>query len=149
MVFNPDITKQAVEVTFSAKKNKQHHPTLFFNDIEVANKPFTKHLGLYLDEKLSFSTHIKEKISKALNGLALLKFLSTYVSRDILNMSYIMYVRPHLDYGDVIFHNSRPLLMDLIEQVQYKTPLVVSGCWQGTSRLRLYHELGWESLSDK
>ena len=63
-------------------------------------------------------------------------------------MSYKMYVRPQLDYGDVIFHNSRTYLMDLIEQVQYKAALIVSGCWQGTSWVKLYNELGWESLSD-
>ena len=149
MIFNPDISKQAVEVVFSSKIHKQNHPTLFFNGIEVAKKPFTKHLGLYLDEKLSFTNHIKEKISIALNGLALLKFLSRYVSRDVLNMSYKMYVRPHLDYGDVIYHNSRTFLMNLIEHVQYKAALIVTGSWQGTSRFKLYNELGWESLSDR
>ena len=84
-----------------------------------------------------------------MNGISLLKFLSKYVSKDILNISYKMYVRPHLDYGDVIFHNSRVYLMELLEQVQYKAALVVSGCWQGTSRVKLYNELGWESLSDR
>ena len=32
--------------------------------------------------------------------------------------------------------------MDLIERVQYKTALIVSGCWHGTSRETLYDELG-------
>ena len=64
-------------------------------------------------------------------------------------MPYKMYVRPHLDYGDVIFHNQRMDLMDLLERVQYKAALIVSGCWQGTSRERLYDELGWESLSNR
>ena len=67
-----------------------------------------------------------------MNGISLLKFLSKYVSKDILNMSYKMYVRPHLDYGDVIYHNQKANLMDLLEQVQYKAALVISGCWQGT-----------------
>ena len=62
---------------------------------------------------------------------------------------YKTYVRPHFDYGEVIFHNQRMDLMDLIERVQYKTALIVSWCWQGTSRERLYEELGWESLSDR
>ena len=39
--------------------------------------------------------------------------------------------------------------MDLIEQVQYEAALVISGCWQGASRVKLYNELGWESLSDR
>ena len=40
-------------------------------------------------------------------------------------------------------------LMDLIERVQYKAALIVSGCWQGTSRVKLYDEMGWESLADR
>ena len=39
--------------------------------------------------------------------------------------------------------------MKLIERVQYKAALIVSGCWQGTSQENLYDELGWESLSDR
>ena len=39
--------------------------------------------------------------------------------------------------------------MNLVEQVQYKAALIVTGCWQGTSRVKLYDELGWESLSDR
>ena len=76
-----------------------------------------------------------------------LKFLSIYVDRNVFGLSYKMYVRPHLDYGDVIVHNQRMDLMDLVERVQYKAALIVSGCWQGTSREKLYDGLGWESLS--
>ena len=39
--------------------------------------------------------------------------------------------------------------MDLIEQIKYKVALIVSGCWQGTSREKLYEELGWEALSER
>ena len=39
--------------------------------------------------------------------------------------------------------------MNLIEQVQYKAALIVTGCWQGSSRKKLHDELGWESLSDR
>ena len=52
---------------------------------------------------------------------------------------------PHLDYGDIIYHNQRTDMMYLVvEQVQYKATLIVSGCWQGTNREKLYEELGWE-----
>ena len=149
MVFNPDITKQAIEVIFSVKKKKPHHPELTFNDVPVAREDHTKHLGVHLDSKLNFSKHITEAVRKATKGLGLLKYLSKYVSRKVLDLSYKLYVRPHLDYGDVIFHNQREDLMKLIEQVQYKAALIVSGCWQGTSRVKLYEELGWESLADR
>ena len=149
MVFNPDMSKQAIEVIFSCKKHKPDHLELNFNGIPIAREPFTKHLGVYLDSRLNFSKHIKEQILKAMKGVSLLKFLSKYVDRNVLDLSYKMYVRPHLDYGDVILHNQRMDLMELVERVQYKAAFFVSGCWQGTSREKLYDELGWESLSDR
>ena len=39
--------------------------------------------------------------------------------------------------------------MNLVERIQYKAALIVTGCWQGTSRTKLYEELGWESLADR
>ena len=37
----------------------------------------------------------------------------------------------------------------LILLIQYKAALIVSRYWQGTSRGKLYDELGWESLSQR
>ena len=47
-------------------------------------------------------------------------------------MSYKMYVRPHLDYGDVIYHNQRENLMDLLEQVQSRAALKYRVSWVGS-----------------
>ena len=33
-----------------------------------------------------------------------------------------------------------------LEQVQYSVALAVTGTWRGTSRQKLYEELGWETL---
>ena len=60
MIFNPDISKQAQEVVFSRKTDTVNRMTLTFNVIPVAKTSHTKHLGLYLDEKLNFSHHIKK-----------------------------------------------------------------------------------------
>ena len=107
MVFNPDITKQAVEVIFSVKKKKPTHPYLEFNGAPVAREDHTKHLGGHLDSRLNFSKHISEAVRKATKGLSLLKYLSKYVPRKILDLSYKLYIRPLLDYGDVIYLNQR------------------------------------------
>ena len=115
----------------------------------MSREDHTKHLGVYLDSRLDFSKHVREAIIKATKGIGILKHLSRYVSRKVLDLSYKLYIRPHLDYGDVIYHNQRTDLMDLVEQVQYKAALIVSWCWQGTSRVKLYDELGWESMSDR
>ena len=84
-----------------------------------------------------------------MKGISLLKFLSKHVDGNVLDMFYKMYVRPHLDFGDVIYHNQRMDVMDLIERVQYEAALIISGCWQGTNKEKLNEELGWEWLSDR
>jgi hypothetical protein len=149
MKFNPEISKQAIEVIFSAKYKKPFHPHLDFNGIPVARETSTKHLGIILDERLTFRKHIKEAISKAKKGLSLMRFLSKYLTPKILDQTYKMYVRPHLEYGDVIFHDQLADMMDSLESIQYQAGLIVSNCWRGTNKVKLYKELGWESLHDR
>ena len=62
----------------------------------------------------------------------------------------MLYVRPHLDYGDIVYHKYDPQMhLDFtqrLERTQYCAALAVTGAWRGTSRERLYQELGWEDL---
>ena len=39
--------------------------------------------------------------------------------------------------------------MEKIESVQYSAALAVTGAWRGTSREKIYAELGWESLNSR
>ena len=66
MSFNSDINKQAQEVIFSRKLRKVFNPNLSFNDQPIESSVPHKHLGLTLDEKLSFTNCINGKINKNL-----------------------------------------------------------------------------------
>ena len=104
MSFNPDPTKPAEEILFSHKRQPQTHPPLFFNGVEVKRVNEHKHLGLILDPKLNFAAYFKEKSSKAKQGIGLIKHLRSYLPTDVLDQSYKMHVRSHLDYCDFIYH---------------------------------------------
>ena len=56
MNFNPDPSKQAL---FSHKTSSRSYPSLNFNDNPVHQVQLQKHLGLFLDPKLSFDEHIQ------------------------------------------------------------------------------------------
>ena len=71
MSFKPDITKQAQEIIFSQKKNNASQLSLYFDDTQIHRKSVQKHLGLLLDEKLSFLEDIDEKKRKQQQGLIL------------------------------------------------------------------------------
>ena len=69
MSFNPDITKPPIEIIFSTKNVKPNHPPLYFNGVMIDSVGEHKHIGLTLDEKLTFQSHIKESIKKANRGI--------------------------------------------------------------------------------
>ena len=150
MQFNPDVTKQAVQVIFSQKRDKPIHPPVYFNESGVVTKSEQKHLGMILDSSLNFQSHVREKIVSARRGIGVIRYMSRYVTREVLDQMYKLYVRPHLDYGDIIYHKYDPELnLDFtkkLEATQYSAALAVSGAWRGTNKYKLYEELGWESL---
>ena len=147
MQFNADKTE---EVIFSMKRNKPYHPVLKLGNEEVSRKNEHKHLGVILDDKLNFQSHIKEAVAKARRGIGIIKYLSRYVNREVLDQVYKLRVRPHLDYGDILYHKYDPEIRQdftrKLEQVQYCAALAVSGAWKGTSGQKVLQELGWETL---
>ena len=160
MEFNPDPTKQETEDIFSCKKNSVNHPPLIFNGDVVVKVNEQKHLGLTLEPGLSFEKHLSEKIIKAKKNIGILKHLSKFLPLRTLDQMYKALVRSHLDYCDIIYHlpsitRHPPLgrtlcsLMEKVERVQYQAALAITGTWQGSSRSKIYDELGWETLSDR
>ena len=105
---------------------------------------------MILGSKLDFSAHVKEAIVKARRGTGMIRYMAKYVSRDVRNQIYKLYVRLHLDYGDIIYHKHDPEfthdMTKRLERVQYSAALAVSGAWRGTNIDRLYEELRWASL---
>ena len=103
LIFNPGLSKQKQEVMFSRETNKISHPTTTMNTVPVAHTSCQKHLGLYIDEKLNFSQNINIKISKANTRIGIIKRLSHIIPRKTLLTTYKSFIRPHLDYCDVIY----------------------------------------------
>ena len=73
--------------------------------------------------------------------------MEIYVHCDVLDQLYKLYVRPNLDYGDVVYQNQNSSLMSKLESTQYAAALAVSGAWRGINTDKLFEELGWESLA--
>ena len=147
MSFNPDQTKQAQGIIFSRKKNASLHPPLFFNNSEIKLSSNQKHLGLTLESKLSFNEDINDKIHQANKGVGLLRKLQTFLPRNSLLAIYKSFIRPLLDYADVIYDQpSNASFSKKIKSVQYDAALAITGAIKGSSREKLYQELGLEYL---
>ena len=79
-----------------------------------------------------------------------MKKLSLFLSRKTLLTIDKSFVRLNLDYADIIY--GKPFnesFKTKIEMIQYRAALVITGAIKGTSRDRLYQEIGLESLADR
>ena len=103
MSFNPDPSKQVQEVIFSRKIQKTCHTSIYFNNKSVEQVPSQKHLELILDSKLNFQEHLQYILNKVNITIGLLRKLQNILPREPLLTIYKSFVRPHLDYCDVIY----------------------------------------------
>ena len=150
MSFNPDPTKQAKEIIFSKKIISGTHPSLFFNNSLIEQDTTQKHLGLTLDHKLTFQYHVNKKMKKAMKGIGLLRKLQSILPRTSLLTIYKSFIRPYLDYGDIVYdQTSNDVFSDKLESVQYNSALAITGAMKGTSREKLYQRLGLEYLQQR
>ena len=132
MQFNPDPNKQANQVIISRKtsSNNLSHSPIKFNNNGICKCPHQIHLGIVLDSKLG-----------------LFRRLSINLPRNALLAIYKSFVRPHFDYGDILYDKpSNENFQNKLEKVQYRACLAITGAIQGTSRTKLYDELGLHSL---
>ena len=63
----------------------------------------TKNILALFYKKLPFDDHLSEKFLKARRGIGLINRLREFLPRDSLVTIYKAHVRPHLDYGDIIY----------------------------------------------
>ena len=88
--------------------------------------------------------NVSDKISKTIGLLRILKNISP---RPALLTIYKCFIRPHLDYGDIIYDQAYNLSFhQKLESIQYNAALALTGAIRGSSREKLYQELGLESL---
>ena len=76
-----------------------------------------------------------------------MKKLQSKLPRNALLTIYKSFIRPHLDYGDIVFDQpTNDSFCKKLESVPYNAALTITGPIKGTSQIKLYKELGLESL---
>ena len=126
---------------------KTVHPPLLFNNASVTRTSSQKHLGIILDNQLKFDNHIKMVFRKIIKIIGLLRKLDNFLPRAALITIYKAFIRPHLDYGDILYDQAYNMSFhQKLESIQYNACFAISGAIRGTSKEKLYQEIGLESL---
>ena len=134
---------------FILEKNSSHLSVAFNNNV-TKKYPHHKHLEIVLDSKLDSEFHVDQKSKKCNKLIGLIRRLSVTVPRNALLTIYKSFIRPHLDYGDILYDKpENENFQNKLEKVQYRACLAITGAIQGTSRQKLYDELGLHSLNKR
>ena len=95
MSFSPNPSKEVQEFIFIRKVNKDFHPSLTFNNNIVYQSTSQNHLGITVDNCLSFEEHLRLAFSKINKTIGLLRKLQSLIPRSASLTICKTFVRPH------------------------------------------------------
>lgn len=124
LTFNPD---KCHILTLGKFENIRysHRYSIYGNEMEHVFSE--KDLGVVIDSALSFEDHISEKIKKANSIMGLIRRSFSYLSCNLFKKLYMTFVRPHLEYAQVIWSPHLKKLINSIEKVQMRATKYVDG----------------------
>ena len=129
---------------------KSFDTSVYFNNIPVSSTSVHKHFGMLLDDKLSYEHHLKSVLNKVKKTIGLLRKFQQILPRQSLITIYKSFIRPHLDYGDIVYDRAfNESFHKNLESIQYNAAIAITGAIRGTSSEKLFQELGLESLKSR
>ena len=100
---------------------------------------YEKDLGVTFDERLEFNKHIENVIGKANQMLGLIKRTFSYLNKNTFLKLYKSLVRPHLEYGNIIWNPIYKKQSASIEKVQRRATKLLKECKEMSYAQRLVY----------
>ena len=105
---------------------------------------------MFLDLELNFQEHFENMLNKVNKTIGLLRKLQNTLPRPSLLTIYKSFIRPHLDYGNVMYDQAYNVsFQQKVESIQYNAAVAITEAICGTSKEKLFEELGLESLQHR
>lgn len=146
VILNPNKTKS---ILFTRKRTHIMNQDIKYNNNTIAQEKTHTHLGITLSSDATWGDHISRVYEKAALRLNILRMLKYDLDRKSLSRFYLSYIRPILEYGNIIWDACTQQQSNLLESIQLDAARIITGLRRGTSHSILYAELGWSSLTER
>ena len=135
LYFNVDKCK----VLHVGKNNPEHEYNMKINEeYRLIHKcEEEKDLGVIFDKDLLFDAHIQKSINKANQMVGLIKRTFLFLNKEIFLKLYKAMVRPHLEYGNIIWYPHFKRQSVSIERVQRRATKLLQECYNMSYEDRL------------
>ena len=101
-------------------------PTITINDNQVSQVTTAKSLGVTLDNKLDWSSHINKPTKKVASGIGAIKRIRHLVPQATFLLIYQALIQPHFDYCNIVWGNCGITLQTKIQKLQNRAARVLS-----------------------
>ena len=137
--FNPNKTEY---ILLSRKLNKPVHPPVIMNNQVITEVESHKHLGVTFESSGTWHKHIQLITTKAWQRIHIMRKLKFRLDRKALETIYMAFIRPILEYADVVWCNITKYEEDELEKIQLEAARIVTGTTKLVSIENLYKETG-------
>ena len=117
-------------------------PRLLFQNCPIAHVNIHKHVGLWFQTNLWWSYHINDISIKCQNRLNLLKIYKYKVSRSTLEKMYFVFIRPLLEYADIVWAGAHDKDLLKLDRLQVEAMRIVTGATKNPALLSYIMILG-------
>ena len=108
-----------------------------------------KYLGIWLDEKITFNTHIEVLAKKLRMKLGFLyRHRSCFPWSTRKKLIEALFISA-LDYGDIIYRNASATTLKSLDPVYHSALRFITGDSYNTHHCILYNKVGWPSLTTR
>lgn len=95
--------------------------------ITLQETTLEKDLGIWLTNDLKSHDHVVNAVKKANQILGLIRRTFSYFDCQLVKQLFVSLVRPHLEYGNVVWNPYLRKDIDMIERVQHRATRLVPG----------------------
>ena len=118
----------------------------------VSRVPSNKCLGVLLDEKLTFETHIEFyscTCKKACAGIGVLRGIKPFVPLCTLVTLYRSLIEPYFDYWSPLWDTCGKQLKDKLQKIQNRGRRVITGSSFDVRSADVLNNLKWKTLETR
>ena len=119
------------------------------NNVLVKNVTDHKHLGVTFSQTGKWHSHIASIVKRAWQRIGILRTLKFHLNRSCLEKLYITFIRPLLEYSDVLWDNCTAEQSNELEAIQIEAARIVTGATKLCNIAKLYNDLKWDTLSNR
>ena len=120
-------------------------PTITIYDNQVSQVTTAKSLGVTIDNKLDWRSHIDKLTKKVASGIGAIKRIRHLVPQATLLLIYQALIQPHFDYFNIVWGNCGITLQNKVQKLQNRAARVLTNLNYDADAGHLFELLRWKN----